>query len=336
LDDAGLAALIKSFALQLPPGTQHAQHRVERGGVRRLRGALAHCVGDRHYHDRRRGRAIARRRPIRSSGAATPQAEGEHRLKQETIRIAGVDLELFTGGAGSPVLFLHSGQGFIPEHRYVALLAKDHRLIAPSHPGFGQSALPDWIDNVGDIAHLYLELMDRLKLDRVALVGASIGGWIAAEIASTVPERISKLVLVGPVGVKLGPPDKLDVPDIFVIPQDAANKLMFHDPEKFRLDPAKLTDAQLATAVRNRETLALLVWEPYMHNPKLKHRLHRATMPALFLRGASDGLISQGYLEGYANLLPQARTGVIAEAGHAPQVEQPERFADAVLSFLGA
>lgn len=257
-------------------------------------------------------------------------------MKQETISIAGVDLELFTGGSGTPLLFLHSGQGLIPDHRYLALLSKNHRVIAPSHPGFGQSALPDWLDSVDDIAHLYLELMDHLKLDRVAVMGASIGGWIAAEMASKVPERISKLVLVGPIGVKLGPPDKLDLPDIFVIPPDAANKLMFHDPDKFRLDPAKLTDTQLATAVRNRESLALLVWEPYMHNPKLKHRLHRATMPALFLRGASDGLVSQSYLEGYAKLLPNARTAVIAEAGHGPQVEQPERFADTVLSFLAA
>ena len=256
-------------------------------------------------------------------------------MNQETVRIAGVDLELFSGGTGTPLLFLHSGQGFIPEQRYVSLLAQRHRLIAPSHPGFGQSALPDWIDSVDDIAHLYLELMDRLKLERVALMGASIGGWIAAEIASMVPERISKLALVGPVGVKLGPPDKLDIPDIFVMPLDAVNRLMFHDPGKYRMDPSKLSDAQLAAAVRNRETLALLVWEPYMHNPKLKHRLHRATMPALLLRGASDGLVSQSYLEGYAKLLPNARTVVIAEAGHAPQLERPERFADAVLSFLG-
>jgi pimeloyl-ACP methyl ester carboxylesterase len=120
------------------------------------------------------------------------------------------------------------------------------------------------------------------------------------------------------------------------MPLDAVNKLMFHDPAKFRMDPAKLSDAQLATAVRNRESLALFVWEPYMHNPKLKHRLHRATMPALLLRGASDGLVSQSYLEGYAKLLPNARTAVIAEAGHGPQVEQPERFADTVLSFLTA
>jgi pimeloyl-ACP methyl ester carboxylesterase len=257
-------------------------------------------------------------------------------VERRLVTIADVDLELFEAGTGAAVLLLHSGQGFIPDQPYVGLLAQHHHLIAPSHPGFGQSALPDWLDSVDDIAHLYLELMDRLGHEEIAIVGCSIGSWIAAEIASKAPERVSKLVMVGPIGVKIGPPDKLDLPDIFVIPPDAVHRLMFHDPDRFRMDPAKLSDAQLAAAVRNRETLALLVWEPYMHNPKLRHRLHRAAMPALFLRGASDGLVSQSYLEGYAKLLPDARTAVIAEAGHAPQVEQPERFADAVLSFLGA
>lgn len=250
------------------------------------------------------------------------------------MNIAGVELDVFEGGAGAPLLFLHGGMGFAAAHPYVPKLTASRRLIAPSHPGFGKSALPDWIDNVDDIAHLYLELMDKLGLRQVDIVGCSIGGWIAAEIVSKAPERVSKLVMVGAVGVKLGPVDKLDVPDIFVLPPDAVNKLMFHDVSKFKMDPAAMSDEQLTTMVRNRETLALLAWEPYMHNPKLKHRLHRATMPALFVRGASDGVVSAEYMAGYAKLLPNAKTATIAEAGHAPQVEQPERFAETVLSFL--
>ena len=111
---------------------------------------------------------------------------------------------------------------------------------------------------------------------------------------------------------------------------------MFHDPERMRMDPSRLTDEQLAIGVRNRETLALLVWEPYMHNPKLRHRLHRVTAPTLFLRGESDGLVSAEYLAAYARLLPNARTDTIAAAGHAPHVEQPEAFARKVLAFLEA
>jgi pimeloyl-ACP methyl ester carboxylesterase len=143
-------------------------------------------------------------------------------------------------------------------------------------------------------------------------------------------------VLVGPVGVKTGPVDRLDIPDIFAQPQSALEKLLFHDPDRMRMDPARLTDEQLAIMVRNRETLALLAWEPYMHNPKLPHRLHRVTAPTLFLRGESDGLVSAEYLAAYARLLPNARTATIAAAGHAPHAEQPDAFANTVLTFLDA
>jgi pimeloyl-ACP methyl ester carboxylesterase len=110
--------------------------------------------------------------------------------------------------------------------------------------------------------------------------------------------------------------------------------LLFHDPDRARLDPSRLTDEQLAIAARNRETLALLAWEPYMHNPKLRHRLHRVTAPALFLRGESDGLVSADYLTAYARLLPNARTAAITAAGHAPHLEQPEQFVRMALAFL--
>jgi pimeloyl-ACP methyl ester carboxylesterase len=95
-----------------------------------------------------------------------------------------------------------------------------------------------------------------------------------------------------------------------------------------------MSDEEIAIRVRNRETLALLTWEPWMHNPKLQHRLQRASMPALFMRGERDGLVSAEYLERYARLLPNARTATIAGAGHAPQIESPGAFADALFSFL--
>jgi pimeloyl-ACP methyl ester carboxylesterase len=257
-------------------------------------------------------------------------------LQRATIAIAGVELEIVEQGNGSPILFLHNAGGFLPEHPYVRLLSRQHRLIAPSHPGFGKSSLPDWIDAVDDIAYIYLELMDRLKLPQTDVVGCSIGGWIAAELATKAPERVHRLVLVGPEGVKTGPSDRLDIPDIYALPHGELERLMYHDPDRMRSDPSRLSDEQLAISARNRETLALLVWEPYMHNPKLRHRLHRVTAPTLFLRGESDGLISADYLTAYARLLPNARTGTIAAAGHAPHVEQPEAFADAVLAFLEA
>jgi pimeloyl-ACP methyl ester carboxylesterase len=248
---------------------------------------------------------------------------------------AGVEIELHEDGTGAPLLFLHPGGGFAPDDPFVAMLAKHYRVIAPSHPGFGYSSLPDWIDSIDDIAHIHLELMDRLALSRVRLMGASIGGWVAAEMATKAPERFEKLVLIGPEGVKTGDIRKLDIPDIFAVSSEAMARLRFHDPAKAHIDLSKLSEEQMRIIARNNETVALLVWEPYMHNPKLKHRLHRLTMPVQFIRGASDGLVSADYLDRYAKLVPGARVVTIPEAGHLPQIERPEAFVDAVVSFLG-
>jgi pimeloyl-ACP methyl ester carboxylesterase len=250
------------------------------------------------------------------------------------ISIAGLDLELFERGQGAPLLYLHGGAGIGIDIPFLEALAKERRVIAPSHPGFGKSSLPDWLDSIDDIAHIYLELLDRMSLTRTDVVGFSIGGWIAAELATKVPERINRLVLIGPVGVKTGRPDKLDIPDVFALPREELDRLRFHDPANNPVDPAKLSDGELNIVARNSETLALLTWEPYMHNPKLRHRLHRVSAPVLFMRGASDGIVSAEYVERYAALIPNARITTIAEAGHWPQVEQPQATLAHVLEFL--
>lgn len=260
-------------------------------------------------------------------------------MNATVMKIAGVDLELLDDsddGANRerPVLFLHSGQGYDPWQSFAAGLASWRRLIAPSHPGFGESSLPDWLDRIDDIAHLYLELMDRLGLDRIDVVACSLGGWIAVEMASRAPERFRRLVLVGPVGVKIGPADRLDIPDLFAMPQEAVDKLLYRDPGRMSAEIAKLTDDELALVFRNRESFALLVWEPWMHNPKLKHWLHRVQAPALLVRGDSDGVVSSEYLEAYARLLPNARTMTISGAGHLPHLEQPRALASAIREFL--
>jgi len=250
------------------------------------------------------------------------------------LRLGEIELELHEAGDGPPLLFLHSGGGFEPEDAFVAMLARRYRVIAPSHPGFGHSSLPDWMDSIDDVAHVHLELMDRLGLRRVKMIGCSIGGWIAAELATKTPDRIEKLVLVGPEGVKTGRRDQLDIPDIFALPQEEMARLRFHDPAKAKIDLAKLSPEQLRIMARNNESLALLVWEPYMHNPKLAHRLHRLTMPVLMMRGASDGLVSAEYLARYAKLVPQARIETIEAAGHLPQLEQPEAFVQKIVAFF--
>jgi pimeloyl-ACP methyl ester carboxylesterase len=256
-------------------------------------------------------------------------------VKATKLTVAEIGLELFESGRGKPVLFLHGGGGFDPRQPFVAPLSERRRILVPSHPGFGKSDLPDWLDAVDDIAYVYLELMDLLNFSEIDLIGCSIGGWIAAEMATKSPERFTRIVLVSPVGIKVGPSDKLDIPDIFAMPESEVQRLLYHDAERMKRDTATMTDEELALIFRARETLALLTWEPWMHNPKLRRRLRRITAPVLFIRGESDGLVSAAYLDAYRGMLPNAHAMTVKAAGHVPQLEQPEAFSTAVIDFLG-
>jgi pimeloyl-ACP methyl ester carboxylesterase len=244
-----------------------------------------------------------------------------------------VELEVFHEGSGPPLLLLHGGAGLNHRAHFLRLLARHFEVIAPSHPGFGRTSLPDRFDSVDDLAYLYLNLADALDLRQAILVGCSLGGWIAAEIAVRSTARFAKLVLVAPIGIKVGNRESRDIPDIFATSPDEIARLAFHDPAKAAVDFALLTDEELQILVRNRESLALYTWEPYMHNPKLRYHLDRIRIPTLILRGASDGLVSQAYAEAYAALIPGARLELISEAGHAPEIEKPREFVERVAGF---
>jgi len=257
-------------------------------------------------------------------------------LQRQTMQLGEAEIELFQGGTGPALLFLHGGAGLQQDAPFLEALARRFTVVAPVHPGFGASSLPFWLDAIDDFAHLYLELIHRLGLTGITLLGHSIGGWTAAEIATKSTSAIARLVLVAPVGIKVGPVDKLDIPDIYAMSDDQVERLLYAEPDKWRRDRTKMTDADLLVLARNRQTLALITWEPYMHNPKLKHRLHAINVPTLMIRGAQDGLVSGEYAAAYTKLIPGATLTTIDGAGHAPQIEQTERFVQEVERFAGA
>lgn len=263
-----------------------------------------------------------------------PDAGSGTLFEQRTLKIAGVELEINEAGNGPPLLYLHAGGGFRPMHPAMPILAKRYRIIAPSHPGFGGSSLPDWMDSVDDFAHVYLELMQQMNLRDAVLMGASIGGWVAAEIATKNTSRLSRLVLIGPAGIKVGSRDALDIPDIFAMTPAEFEKRLFRNPEKFHPDLTKMSDEDLVKIARNRQTMALIAWEPYLHNPKLRHRLQMIDIPTLVVRGEYDGLISEDYAKAYAGLIPKAGFETIPEAGHAPDIEQAQVFADTIFNWM--
>jgi pimeloyl-ACP methyl ester carboxylesterase len=254
-------------------------------------------------------------------------------LTRRIIEVQGLDIEIHEGGGGDALLFLHDHDGVDPAHPIFDILTANFRVIAPSHPGFGASSLPEWMDRIEDFAFAYLDVLDQLGLDSITLVGASIGAWIAAELAIMASDRLAQIVLIAPLGVKVGGRDKLDMPDLFAVTPDDVRCLTYANSERAQLDMSKLSDAELTTIAHNRETLALTAWSPYMHNPKLKHRLHRLRAPTLLIRGKSDKITSSEYADSFASLIPGARVATIPGGGHFVHHDQPEAVGLAIRRF---
>src|SRR5258705_584554 len=232
-----------------------------------------------------------------------------------TEKIAGANIEILRRGKGRPVLFLHPHIGMHGSRAFIELLARDARVIAPSHPGFGHSELPKGMTSVDDMSYFYLDLIEELDLRDLVVVGASFGGWIAAEIAAKPCERLSRLVLIGAIGAKFGTRDKSDIVDIFSTPRSRWEELSFRDPAVWLRDYESLPDDELTAMARNREATALFAWNPYMYDPKLKARLHRIRVPTLFLWGAHDGFPPLSYVRGLCAAVPAAYVQQIADAG---------------------
>jgi pimeloyl-ACP methyl ester carboxylesterase len=253
---------------------------------------------------------------------------------QSTIEVNGLALDIDVRGSGKPVLFLHPEIGLDRAGPAIDLLAKSARVITPIHPAYSKQPVPLNFNTIDDIAYLYLDLLDALDLKDVTVVGLGIGGWIAAEIAVKNTSRLSKLVLVDAFGVKHGDREARDIFDMYFVTDADLQKVLYVNQELAERDTSKLPDDELYAIARARESTARYGWRPYMHNPKLKGRLHRVKVPTLVLWGAEDQIVPPDYGRAYAAAFPSGRFETIAKAGHFPHVEQPQEFARHVLTFI--
>ena len=253
---------------------------------------------------------------------------------ERTLTVRGKAIQLSEGGDGPPVLYLHGAGTFwwIPAHD---LLARRHHVFAPVHPGFGTSTGVEEIEDIEDLVFHYLDVLDALKLDRVDVIGTSMGGWIAAELALRQPQRVRKLVLVDAAGLRLS---DVPTPDFFLATVPEARELLFADP-RGPIAMAAMPDTppppeKMVMIMKGREAAARILWNPHVRYRKLKSRLDRIKNPTLVLWGADDKLLPLAYGQAYQKGIPGARLVVIDKCGHLPHVEAPDRFADAVLDFL--
>lgn len=249
------------------------------------------------------------------------------------VTVAGTRIEMRRSGKGRPILFLHPHIGMEHADGFIRCLSGHGEVIAPSHPGFGETVRPEGVASIDDIAYLYLELLDQLDLRDVLLVGSSLGGWIALDMAVKAAQRISRMVLIDPVGIKFGARDKLDIADLYAIPDAKFIELAYHDRGLARRDYAGMSDEELLVVARNTESTARYAWSPYMYDPRLRHLLYRIHIPTLVLWGANDRFAAPDYGRHYAESIPGAQFQEIAAAGHFPHIEQAQATADAIKAF---
>jgi pimeloyl-ACP methyl ester carboxylesterase len=233
--------------------------------------------------------------------------------------------------AGSGVLVLHGGAGPGSVAGLAAALSAHAYVVTPVHPGFEGTPRVPWLDSAADLADTYLDLLDELGLSNVMVIGNSIGGWIAAEMAlRDIHGRIGSVVLLNANGIR--PDDASQITDIRALPPASIGQLSFYNPA-LRPDFAAMSDGQRGVMAANQQALAVYAGRDFMFAPKLRRRLHRVTVPVLVAWGQQDGIVSAEYGRSYARAFPNGQYVPIPEAGHFPQIEQPAAVLGAIADF---
>lgn len=256
-------------------------------------------------------------------------------IRSERMTVHGIDLEVLRSGDGDPIVLLHGMRSLTAASRFPSRLAAHGAMIAPSCPGFGGSPRPKDFDTIYDLIHLQRAVLDAIPGERITLVGLSFGGWLAAEVAAQGHQRLAKLVLVDPVGIKISDRETVDILDVFNRSPAEVRRAAWHDPDRFAPDFDAMEDAEIVRHARDWEALCLYAWHPYMYNPQLPRWLGRIGVPSLVVWGDSDGIVSPDYGRTFARLIPGARFETIAGAGHHPEIERPEELAALIGSFVG-
>jgi pimeloyl-ACP methyl ester carboxylesterase len=248
------------------------------------------------------------------------------------LSVRGTPVQMLSAGTGPELLFLHGAGGGGRWLSFQATLAEQFRVRFPSHPGHGGSPAADWIEHISDLAFHYLDLLETIGVDRVHLVGASFGGWIAAEIAVMAAHRLSSLTLIDPVGIKV---DGWIYPFLFGMDIPEIVQTVFHDPmAALALAPPDQSVETLAQQYRQGAAIARVSWNPYLYDPLLRRRLARITTPTLLCWGAHDRLAPvDPCARTWAKEIPDARLRVFEASGHVPHLEEPEAVAAAIVEF---
>ena len=255
---------------------------------------------------------------------------------QQTLDLAGTRIEMVKGGSGKPLLVLHDEMGHPGWMRFHEALSQKRTLYIPSHPGFGQSERLDWVRSVRDMASWYLHALDDLALGPVDVLGISLGGWLAAEIASLCPHQLKNMVLVAPPGIR---PPSGEIFDMFVCVAKSYLEEGFYDsasvPEFTAVLPEEPDEEQREAWEVAREQACRLTWKPYMNDPTLPFRLRRLKgLQTLIIWGRQDAVVPLSAGEVYRDSIAGSRLAVLERCGHRAEIEKSDDLSKLVLDFL--
>jgi pimeloyl-ACP methyl ester carboxylesterase len=248
------------------------------------------------------------------------------------LRDGRFKIRTLTAGEGDPVVFLHGAGGLFWDPLLDAVSAT-HRVVAPEHPGAGDSQGLEHVEDIWDLVLYYNELLDHLELPEMSLLGHSFGAMVAAEIAANNPERVDKLALIAPIGLWL---DEHPVPDISGVPPEQIPELVLADPQgplaAMMPAPDPSDPESLFRAAMTMASILQFIWP--LPDKGLSKRLYRVKAPTLLVWGAQDRLVDPAYGNAFSAAIDGARLEVIDGAGHLPQLEQAERTVALITEFL--
>lgn len=251
-----------------------------------------------------------------------------------TITVGTTQVEMFVGGSGPTLLFLHGAGGNAGWQAWHEELSRTYTVYVPSQPGFNGTARPDWVYTITDVAHFNRALVQTLGLQQYILMGSSMGGWVAAEMAAMCHHDLKALILVDAAGIK---PQQGEIAEIFMISSQKRQQQRFYDPSQvpnYERYTRQLTPEEQALEHANREMASQLCWRPYLHNLSLPAYLQTVSTPTLIVWGKQDAIIPVECGTLYQKALPQATLHVIDHCGHSPALEKPQEFLRVVTTFL--
>lgn len=239
-------------------------------------------------------------------------------------------ITLTESGGGPIALLLHGGGGPFTVQSIASHLSKTMHVIMPTHPGWNGAERPAWLSTIPDLANVYLQMLKSHGYQDVLVIGSSIGGWIACEMALQDDARLlTGLVIIDATGVEIaGQP----IRDFYALDARGIAEYSYHDPDRFYVDPATVPPEQAARQRVNMATMRVFAGERF-YDPTLLSRLGQIQIPTLVLWGDSDRIVTLAYGQAFAAAIPTARFISVTEAGHLPHFEQPDATFAALDAF---